>query len=102
MSRYERNSNLLVAAIGIVGVIVVAAYVGYLGARSQILIPIQATQTAEAKDVTTQLSLVEKQLAQIDESLRQSLSASIAYNAPTEMNLDESKTIELLLNPTIS
>ncbi len=50
--------------------------------------------------VTEPLS-VEQQLAQIDQSLKQSLTASIAYNAPAIMRLDDSTTIELLLNPAI-
>ena len=45
---------------------------------------------------------VEQQLAQIDQTLKQSLKASIAYNAPEKMRLDGSTTIELLLNPAIS
>jgi hypothetical protein len=45
---------------------------------------------------------VEEQLARIDEILKQSARASIAYNAPSEMQLDETVTIELLLNPSLS
>jgi hypothetical protein len=51
--------------------------------------------------ITEPLS-VEQQLAQIDQALKQSLTASIAYNAPSTMKLDEAVTVELLLNPTIS
>ena len=42
------------------------------------------------------------QLAQIDDILKQSVSASIAYNKPQSMLLDETTTIELLLNPSLS
>jgi hypothetical protein len=42
------------------------------------------------------------QLAQIDDILKQSISASIAYNKPQSMLLDETTTIELLLNPSLS
>ena len=45
---------------------------------------------------------VADQLAQIDEILKQSISASIAYNKPQSMLLDETTTIELLLNPSLS
>jgi hypothetical protein len=45
---------------------------------------------------------LEEQLAQIDASLRQALSASIAYNIPVEMQVNETVTIELLLNPSLS
>jgi hypothetical protein len=45
---------------------------------------------------------MEEQLARIDEILNQSARASIAYNAPSEMQLDETVTIELLLNPSLS
>lgn len=39
---------------------------------------------------------------EIDTLLNQSISASIAYNAPSEMEVDETVTIELLLNPNLS
>jgi hypothetical protein len=42
---------------------------------------------------------VEEQLARIDALLKQSAKASIAYNAPSEMQINETVTIELLLNP---
>ena len=45
---------------------------------------------------------VEEQLARIDALLKQSARASIAYNAPSEMQIDETVTIELLLNPSLS
>jgi hypothetical protein len=45
---------------------------------------------------------VEEQLARIDASLRQFARASIAYNAPSEMQMDDIVTIELLLNPSKS
>ena len=42
------------------------------------------------------------QLAQIDDILKQSISASIAYNKPQSMLLGETTTIELLFNPSLS
>ncbi len=45
---------------------------------------------------------VEEQLARVDEMLKQSARASIAYNAPSEMRVDETVTVELLLNPILS
>ena len=39
---------------------------------------------------------------EIDTLLNQSISASIAYNVPTEMEVGETVTIELLLNPRLS
>ncbi len=42
------------------------------------------------------------QLAEIDDILKQSISASIAYNKPQSMLLDQTTTIELLLNPSLS
>jgi hypothetical protein len=47
-------------------------------------------------------SSVQEQLAQIDQALSQSMQASIAYNAPTAMDLGDTVTIELLLNPAKS
>ena len=38
---------------------------------------------------------------QIDKALKEALTGSIAYNAPQEMKLNETATIELLLNPTL-
>ena len=45
---------------------------------------------------------IENQLAQVDAILQQSTQASIAFNAPSEMRVDETVTIELLLNPSLS
>ncbi len=45
---------------------------------------------------------VEEQLARVDKMLKQSARASIAYNAPSEMRVDETVTVELLLNPVLS
>jgi hypothetical protein len=45
---------------------------------------------------------VEEQLAKIDAILKQSTRASIAYNAPAEMQINDTVTIELLLNPSLS
>ncbi len=45
---------------------------------------------------------VGEQLAQIDDILRQSIGASIAYNKPQSMQLDDTTTVELLLNPSLS
>ncbi|MBN2119047.1 MAG: toll/interleukin-1 receptor domain-containing protein [Anaerolineales bacterium] len=45
---------------------------------------------------------VEEQLALVDDILKKSAQASIAYNAPAEMHVDETVTIELLLNPNVS
>ncbi|MGA7192649.1 MAG: hypothetical protein WBW94_03385 [Anaerolineales bacterium] len=42
------------------------------------------------------------QLAQIDDILKQSISASIAYNKPQSMLLDQTTTVQLLLNPSLS
>jgi hypothetical protein len=45
---------------------------------------------------------IHAQLEQIDAALRQQITGSIAYNKPETMNLGETTTIELLLNPTVS
>jgi hypothetical protein len=45
---------------------------------------------------------VADQLAQIDSILQQSINANIAYNKPQSMLLDETTTVELLLNPSLS
>ncbi|MBL8103559.1 MAG: toll/interleukin-1 receptor domain-containing protein [Anaerolineales bacterium] len=44
----------------------------------------------------------EDELQLIDETLNQSVQASIAYNAPKDMRLNETAAIELLLNPSLS
>lgn len=54
-----------------------------------------------ATDLPEPLS-VDEQLAQVDAILKKSAQASIAYNAPSEMRVDETVTIELLLNPSLS
>jgi hypothetical protein len=45
---------------------------------------------------------LDEQMAQIDTVLKQTLDASIAYNKPESMTLDQTVTIELLLNPSLS
>jgi len=47
-------------------------------------------------------SSMEQQFVKIDDALKQTLSASIAYNTPQSMQLDETTTISLLLNPSVS
>lgn len=44
---------------------------------------------------------ITEKLAMIDEALKQTLPASIAYNAPLSMHLNETVTLELLLNPSV-
>lgn len=45
---------------------------------------------------------LDAQFTEIDEALRQGLEGSLAYNAPESMRLDETVTVELLLNPSLS
>ncbi len=45
---------------------------------------------------------LEEQLAQIDHQLSQSMSSSFAYNSPEKMTLNDSATIELLMNPSMT
>jgi len=61
--------------------------------------PASPTAVSTAEAITPSVA---DQLAQIDEILKQSISASIAYNKPQSMLLDETTTIELLLNPSLS
>jgi hypothetical protein len=44
----------------------------------------------------------EEELRKIDQALSQSMLASLAFNAPQTMVLDDTATIELLLNPSAS
>jgi hypothetical protein len=58
-----------------------------------------ATSNPAATHPSSQLS-VQEQLAQIDQVLSQSMKSSFAYNSPSSMKLEETGTIELLLNPS--
>ena len=51
---------------------------------------------------TSQALSLDEQMAQIDAALKKTLGASIAYNTPESMTLDQVVTIELLLNPSLS
>jgi len=62
----------------------------------------QAVTEAPAATAIVNTPSVEDQLVQIDDILRQSISASIAYNKPQSMRLGDTTTIELLLNPSLS
>ncbi len=64
-------------------------------------LPPTATVAAPTAGSSGALSL-DEQMAQIDSILKQTIAASIAYNKPESMNLDQTTTIELLLNPTMS
>jgi hypothetical protein len=63
--------------------------------------PPSATPRSPIGTHTAQPSISE-QLAEIDRLLSQSMLASIAFNAPSSMDLDGTTTIELLLNPALS
>ncbi|HMB22202.1 MAG: TIR domain-containing protein [Chloroflexota bacterium] len=64
--------------------------------------PVTGPETAiPATEPPNSLS-VEDQLDQVDSILRKSAQASIAYNAPSEMRVEETVTVELLLNPNLS
>jgi hypothetical protein len=52
--------------------------------------------------VSDSSSPVEEQLEQIDKLLGQSIRSSIAYNVPDKVTLDNTVTIELLLDPSVS
>lgn len=45
---------------------------------------------------------VNQQLVEIDEELNKSMQSSFAFNAPESMKLNDTITIELLLNPSVS
>jgi len=45
---------------------------------------------------------LDEQMSQIDAIMKRTLEASIAYNTPGSMILDQTATIELLLNPALS
>ena len=64
--------------------------------------PLSPTANLEATAQSDGDLTFAQQLALIDEALRQALTASIAYNAPQAMKLDETITIELLLNPSVA
>jgi len=64
--------------------------------------PTESSTTAPAATAIVNTPSVADQLAQIDDILRQSISASIAYNKPQSMRLGDTTTIELLLNPSLS
>ena len=63
--------------------------------------PPTATVAASTEGSSQTLS-PEEQMAQIDDILKKTLGASIAYNKPDSMILDQTTTIELLLNPSLS
>ena len=64
--------------------------------------PTESSTSAPTATAIVNTPSVEDQLAQIDDILRQSISASIAYNKPQSMRLGDTTTIELLLNPSLS
>ena len=49
----------------------------------------------------TEMGPLTPDFTQIDKALKEALTGSIAYNAPQAMKLDETATLELLLNPVL-
>jgi len=64
--------------------------------------PTESSTPVPAATAISNTPSVEDQLAQIDDILRQSIGASIAYNKPQSMTLGDTTTVELLLNPSLS
>jgi len=64
--------------------------------------PPPTTTVAAPTEGSSQTLSPEEQMAQIDEILKQTMGASLAYNKPEFMNLGQTTTIELLLNPSLS
>ena len=58
------------------------------------------TTSAPAATQSSGLITIQEQFAQIDKVLSQSMKSSFAYNSPSSMKLDETATLELLLNPS--
>lgn len=52
VARYGLVSSIMVAILSMLGVII-AAYVSYIGTQTQVFVPLNATQTAEAKILLT-------------------------------------------------
>jgi hypothetical protein len=111
MTAKRGNNAVKVAIIGTLATIIITI-MGILGSTIILFQPIplltmtptplQLEATWTPTSTYQQPLSIEEQLIQIDQSLKQSLTAGIAYNAPSTMRLDESATIELLLNPAIS
>ena len=60
-----------------------------------------ATAAPSTEQASPETPSLDEQMARIDSVLKQTLIASIAYNKPESMNLDQTVTIELLLNPSV-
>lgn len=94
----ENPRRLLV--IGIIGLLLpILLAIGTYGINDspiQIHLPTPINKTAVAGITDAQ------KLEQIDSILKQALSGSIAYNVPDTITLNETATIELLLNPSLS
>lgn len=58
-------------------------------------------QTIIPTSTLPELSL-EEQFARVDAEIKKNLPGSFSYTAPTAMNLDETFTIQLLLNPSLT
>ncbi|MDX1616652.1 MAG: hypothetical protein R3300_20255, partial [Candidatus Promineifilaceae bacterium] len=55
-----------------------------------------------APTMTAAAATIEQTLAQIDAQLRAAAAGTLAYNAPSEMSLNQSEEITLLVSPTLS
>lgn len=113
--RQPRNARKTIAILGVMAVICVAATILLLGRNASSVYPVATGCPGDCPPVVIPTSIMLPtppafnipitsggELELIDTLLKQTIPASIAYNAPPEMQLGETITIELLLNPSIS
>lgn len=94
---------MLVAVLIIIVLMVTGPIIGNVFSKvNSSLSGISGSTSLPSSPMPNESSSVKEQLAQIDEVLSQSMQSSFAYNAPESMKLNDTVTMELLLNPSVS
>ncbi len=101
-SNSENNSkyvliSVIILLVGITILILISPIIGNVFSNINASLPVDITPIPN-----TPTPASPGDLKNVDQILNQALSASIAYNAPESMQLDETVIIQLLLNPSIS
>jgi hypothetical protein len=93
--------SLILVIIGVLVITVMRLFGPKIGNTFSTISQCLGCTVTTAPESTAGLT-VQEQLSQIDQALSNTMEASIAYNAPPTMDLEDTVTIELLLNPSES
>ena len=103
IGKYALIIILVVALLTAVALMILGPIVGNVFSKvNSSLSGISGSTDLPSSSMPNETTSVKEQLSQIDEALSQSMQSSFAFNAPDSMKLNDTVTMELLLNPSVS